>query len=179
MVAYNRTGLSAVVVLFFIASPSTANAGERDNTNGATDNREGAATQSLYFLGIEHAQRLTQEKTRNELKGPFFPDWKESVAGLHGWSDGGSLFTNYIAHSMQGGVAGFIQIQNDAHGRSLEFSRSKTYWNSRCARLGGPRFTARSLNWDRLAKRRSEMLGRRKGLQAMWIWSSRQPAGWG
>jgi hypothetical protein len=128
--------LPAIILLFFIISPSTANAGERDDTSVATFNWEGAATQSLYFLGIEHAQRLTQEKTRNELKGPFFPDWKDSVAGLHGWSDGGSFFTNYIAHSMQGGVAGFIQIQNDAHGRSMEFSGSRKYWNSRMRAFG-------------------------------------------
>jgi len=135
MVAYMHR-LSAFVLLFFIVSLSTANAGEHDITSGATFNWEGAVTQSLYFLGIEHAQRLTQEKTRNELKGPFFPDWEDSVAGLHGWSDGGSFFTNYIAHSMQGGVAGFIQIQNDAHGKSLEFSGSRTYWNSRMRALG-------------------------------------------
>jgi hypothetical protein len=116
--------------------PFTANAGEHDNTSGETFNWMGAMTQSLYFLGIEHAFRLTEEKTRNELKGPFFPDWKESVAGLQGWSDGGRFFTNYIAHSMQGGISGFIQIQNDAHGRSLEFSGSRAYWNSRMRALG-------------------------------------------
>jgi hypothetical protein len=135
MVVYIRR-LSAIVLLFFIVSPTTASAGEHDNMSGATFNWTGAVTQSFYFLGIEHAQRLTQKKTRDELKGPFFPDWKESVAGLHGWSDGGSFFTNYIAHPMQGGVSGFIQIQNDAHGRSLEFSGSRTYWNSRMRALG-------------------------------------------
>jgi hypothetical protein len=128
--------LSTVILLFCIVSPSTTNAGEHDSTSGATFNWDGAVTQSLYFLGIEHGFRLREEKTRNEFKGPFFQDWKDSVAGVQGWSDGGSFFTNYIAHPMQGAVSGFIQIQNDPHGKSVEFSGSRTYWNSRMRALG-------------------------------------------
>ncbi len=171
--------LSAVILLFFIVSPSAANAGERDDTSGEAFNWKGAMTQSLYFLGIEHTFRLTEERTRTELKGPFFPDWKASVEGVQSWSDGGSFFANYIAHPMQGGVSGFIQIQNDGRGNRWSFRVREHTGIAECERLGGPQFTARSLNWDRLAKQRLETLGRRKGLQAMWIWSSRQPAGWG
>ena len=129
--------LSAVVLLFCLVPPSMGTAGEPERqTHGKTFDWQNAASQSLFFLGMEHGFRLTQAKTRHELKGPFFPDWKESVAGVQGWGDGDTVFTNYIAHPMQGGVAGFIQIQNDAHGRSAEFSRSKTYWNSRLRALG-------------------------------------------
>jgi hypothetical protein len=155
--------ISAVVLLFFIVSASTANAGEPDNTSGATFNWEGAMTQSLYFLGIEHAQRLTQEKTRNELKGPFFPDWKESVAGLQGWSDGGRFLTNYIFHPMQGGVSGFIQIQNDAHGRSLEFSGSRTYWNSRMRAFGWAAIYSTQFELGPISEATIGNVGKKKG----------------
>jgi hypothetical protein len=155
--------LSAIVLLFFIVSPFTANAGEHDNTSSATFNWEGAAKQSLYFLGIEHAQRLTQEKTRIELKGPFFPDWKESVAGLQTWSDGGRFFTNYIAHPMQGGVSGFIQIQNDPHGKSLEFSGSRAYWNSRMRALGWAAIYSTQFELGPISEATIGNVGKKKG----------------
>jgi hypothetical protein len=90
-----------------------------------------ALRQSLNFLAIEHGFRLFQRKTRRELAGPFFGDYKASVKNLGGWGDGDSKFTNYVAHPMQGAVAGYIQIQNDPQGRGQEFGRSKRYWHSR------------------------------------------------
>jgi hypothetical protein len=67
-----------------------------------------AATQSFYFLNIEQGVRLTQRKTRRELGGRFFPDWYRSIQGIQGWDDGDSALTSYVAHPMQGAVAGFI-----------------------------------------------------------------------
>ena len=91
-----------------------------------------ALLQSLFFLGIEHGFRLTQAKTRAELKGPFFADYFRSVRGnTRGWSDGDSIFTSYVAHPMQGTVSGFIQIQNDPLGRGLQFGNTAPYWKSR------------------------------------------------
>jgi hypothetical protein len=141
--------LSAVVLLFFMVSASAANAGEPAITSGATFNWEGAVTQSLYFLGMEHAQRLTQEKTRN--------------AGLQSWSDGGRFFTNYIAHPMQGGVSGFIQIQNDPHGRSLEFSNSRTYWNSRMRALGWAAIYSTQFELGPISEATIGNVGKKKG----------------
>jgi hypothetical protein len=37
---------------------------------------------------------------------------------------------------MQGGVAGFIYIQNDPSGKALEFEGSRRYWHSRLRALG-------------------------------------------
>ena len=90
-----------------------------------------AVWQSFLFNGIEHSFRLTQAKTRNELHGKFFEDYRQSVANLHGWGDGDSPLTNYIAHPMQGAVAGFIQVQNDPAGIGREFGRDGAYWRSR------------------------------------------------
>jgi hypothetical protein len=43
-----------------------------------------AHRQSLTFLAIEHGFRLFQRKTRRELAGPFFGDYKASVKNLGG-----------------------------------------------------------------------------------------------
>jgi hypothetical protein len=90
-----------------------------------------AIIQSLEFLAIEHGIRLHEQKTRAGLKGPFFPDWGASVRGVSGWGDGDNWLTNYVAHPMEGAVAGYIQIQNDPRGQGQEFGRSKQYWYSR------------------------------------------------
>jgi len=155
--------LSAAVLLFCLVSPSTGSAGQHDNTSGATFNWQSAVTQSFYFLGIEHGFRLTQAKTRRKLNGPFFRDWKESVAGVHGWDDGDSVFTNYIAHPMQGGVAGFIQIQNDARGRSAEFSRSTTYWNSRLRALAWSAIYSTQFELGAVSEATIGNVGKKKG----------------
>lgn len=90
-----------------------------------------AIIESLTFLAIEHGVRLHEQKTRAGLKGPLFRDWGTSVQGVSGWGDGDNWLTNYVAHPMEGAVAGYIQIQNDPRGQGLEFGRSKQYWYSR------------------------------------------------
>ncbi len=94
--------------------------------------RWGSATrQTLTFLAIQHGYALTQQKTREALKGKFWKDYVKSVKSLHGWADGGRFFTNYIAHPMQGSFLGFIQVQNDPKGLKQQFGSSKDYWQSR------------------------------------------------
>ncbi|MEZ5426928.1 MAG: hypothetical protein R2747_11715 [Pyrinomonadaceae bacterium] len=90
-----------------------------------------ALIQSGYFLAIQHGLRLFQKKTRDQLGGPFFRDWLESVKNLRGWDDGDNIFTNYFAHPMQGTVTGRIFINNSDKGKRQEFGKSKEYWESR------------------------------------------------
>lgn len=90
-----------------------------------------ALLESVYFLGIQHAFRMTQAKTRRELGGPFFRDWGRSVRSLHGWGDGNKVFTNYVAHPLQGGVTGRIFINNSDRAKKQEFGKSLKYWESR------------------------------------------------
>ena len=94
-------------------------------------NWRSAMTQSGLFLAIQHGFRFTEKKTRDELDGPFFRDWKESVENLRGWDDGGKFFTNYIGHPMQGAITGRIFVNNSGRARSQEFGKSKAYWKSR------------------------------------------------
>jgi hypothetical protein len=94
-----------------------------------------AIKQSLIFLGVQHGYAFTQPKTRRDLKGPFFKDYARSVKSLHGWSDGGRFFTNYVAHPLQGSFLGFIQVQNDPKGMHLTYNESNAYWRSRLKAL--------------------------------------------
>lgn len=91
-----------------------------------------ALLQSGLFTLLEQGGRLAQRGTRDNLKGPFFKDYWKSVQGLSGrWDDGDTKICNYMAHPMQGAVAGYIQVQNDPKGMYLEFSRRPEYWKSR------------------------------------------------
>ena len=92
-----------------------------------------AIRQSLTFLAVQHGFAIaTQSKTRRALKdGNFFVDYYRSLKSLRGWGDGGKVFTNYLAHPMQGALTGFIQVQNDPKGRTQQFGSSPEYWRSR------------------------------------------------
>ena len=94
-----------------------------------------ATRQTLLFLSIQHGYAFTQPKTRRDLSGPFFRDYFRSVASIGKWGDGGKLFTNYVAHPMQGALLGFIWVQNDPKGKAAPFGRSKAYWRSRAKAL--------------------------------------------
>jgi hypothetical protein len=97
---------------------------------------KGAATQTFALLAIEQSFRMVQQKTRDHLGGRFFPEWFSCVENLHGWNDGDSIFTNYVAHPIHSSVAGYIEIQNDSAGRYLQFESSGRYWMSRLRALG-------------------------------------------
>jgi hypothetical protein len=95
-----------------------------------------ALGQSLLFLSAEHATRLAFDPpSRTAFSGKFWKEYVASLREVNQWGDGNPNFINYLGHPMQGSVAGFIQIQNDPSGRSLPFSWSKPYWNSRLKAL--------------------------------------------
>lgn len=90
-----------------------------------------AMIQSGLFLAIQHGFRMTEPKTRDELDGPFFRDWKQSVKNLHGWDDGGKSFTSYLAHPMQGALTARIFVNNSGRAKRAEFGPTKEYWQTR------------------------------------------------
>jgi hypothetical protein len=94
-----------------------------------------ALRQSMTFLTIQQSFRiLTQESTRAEMTGPYFRDWLTSVGNLRGWGDSDPFIANYVAHPMEGAIAGYIQIQNDRLGRTVQFG-DELYWRSRLRAL--------------------------------------------
>lgn len=101
---------------------------------------------SMRLLAMQHALRIgLQEKTRRELDGHFFSDYKRSVHVPHQWGDGDSGLTNYGGHPGQGAASGFIWVQRDPSAPSA-FVASRTYFDSR---LRGMLFaTAYSLQFE-------------------------------
>jgi hypothetical protein len=92
-----------------------------------------AINQSLMVLGIQHGYALVaQEKTRRALaNGNFFTDYWRSARSIKGWDDGNRFLTNYLAHPMQGGLTGFIFVQNHDRAKKQKFADSKQYWKDR------------------------------------------------
>lgn len=106
-----------------------------------------AIVQSMVIQGFQHSYALVmQEKTRRALKGPFWKDYIESVRLTRGWDDGNKFFTNYIAHPMQGGMTGFIFVQNHDRAKMQKFGESKQYWKDRFKAFIWS--TAWSTNWE-------------------------------
>ena len=92
----------------------------------------GITADSLMCLGIFHGFRMTEEKTRKMLPGPFFKDWKDSVASLEWkWDDGGKFFANYIAHPMQGSAYAFIWADNHKGSNEYLIGWNRHYWNAK------------------------------------------------
>ena len=92
-------------------------------------------TQSLRFLVFEHAFRLANDRYARHLlfHKPFWEDYVDSLQhfDMSRWGDGDDFIVNYIGHPLEGAVTGSIFIQNDPHGRSERFGRSREYWKSR------------------------------------------------
>lgn len=133
--------MAALLVAFALVARADNDTIVRSNTApafqaSAPEEEEGfnwsnATSESMRFLTIQHGIRLTQEKTVDQLSGPFFSDYFDSVAGLKTWRDGDSAFTNYVAHPMQGAVTGYIQVQNDPKGNRASITDGSVYWKSR------------------------------------------------
>ncbi|MFN7931605.1 MAG: hypothetical protein U0Y68_27475, partial [Blastocatellia bacterium] len=69
--------------------------------------------------------------TRDELRGPFFKDWFQSVRNTRGWRDGDPFLVNYIGHPMQGAVTGYMFVHNDPKYIREEMAWKKSYFKSR------------------------------------------------
>ena len=163
-------------------SPSTF-AGANDQVltgSGTTGVGLGVAFgQAIGFSIVQHLFRLSEEKTRRELGGPFFSDWFKSVSHLGGdWDDGGKIFANYVAHPMGGAVYAHIYRQNDRRRRELEFGEPG--YGGMALRaltvLGGHQLTVRA----RAAQRSLHRQCRYARCEARWhggTWCIRRPSG--
>lgn len=88
--------------------------------------------ESARFLVAQHTWRIAlQDKTRQQLRGPYFRDYVNSVRGFSGWDDGDPFITNYVLHPIMGSISGYIYAQNHSSEMYLEFSSDKAYWKSR------------------------------------------------
>ena len=105
-------------------------------TTGFVEDQEGADVigafvDSLKLLMLEHGIRIAfQEKTRSQLGGPFWLDYKRSVHIPDQWEDTDSWPVNYIGHPIHGAAAGYIWLDHDRNA-PREFNLSRTYWVTR------------------------------------------------
>jgi len=91
----------------------------------------GALGDSLKLLLIEHGTRIAfQQKTRRELGGPFWSDYRRSVRWPSQWEDTDSWAVNYVGHPIHGAAAGLIWLDHGAQ-RAAPLSTNPTYWASR------------------------------------------------
>jgi hypothetical protein len=106
-----------------------ATATSRDDEDG-TD-MLGAFTDSLKLLMIEHGTRIAfQDKTRRELTGPFWSDYRRSVRLPRQWDDSDAWWVNYIGHPIHGAAAGYIWLDHERRAPT-DISLSRRYWASR------------------------------------------------
>ena len=88
-------------------------------------------SESLLFLTAQHLTRFTEDRTVRELDGPFLKDWFDSVGSLDRFSDGGHIFTNWIAHPLMGSVTTHILGQNDPEYLANRIGSGDRYWRAK------------------------------------------------
>jgi uncharacterized coiled-coil protein SlyX len=130
--------LVTFLVSLATATLPTAAAGQESiaSTLGVSDDERGADvlgafTDSLKLLLIEHGTRIAfQEKTRRELEGNFWTDYRRSVRVPGQWGDTDSWQVNYIGHPIHGAAAGYIWLDHEP-AAPANYSGQPEYWSSR------------------------------------------------
>jgi hypothetical protein len=119
----------AVATMVPLQAQENVTTGFVENSQGA--DVIGAFVGSLKLLMFEHGIRITfQDKTRRELEGPFWLDYKRSVRIPPHWEDTDAWWVNYIGHPIQGAAAGYIWLDHDRNA-PLEISSNRRYWTTR------------------------------------------------
>ena len=91
----------------------------------------GAFGDSVKLLLIEHTIRIAaQEKTRRELGGPFWSDYRRSLRVPHQWEDSDAWWVNYIGHPIHGASAGYIWLDHDPKA-PYQIELGRRYWSTR------------------------------------------------
>ena len=131
---------SVLVVVSAVACAVPVNAQSVTPTVTLQDDRGvdvlGAFGDSLKLLLIEHTIRIAaQEKTRSELGGPFWADYRNSLRVPHQWEDSDAWWVNYIGHPIHGASAGYIWLDHDPRA-PVEIGLSRRYWATRAQAAG-------------------------------------------
>ena len=91
-----------------------------------------AFVDSLKLVSVEHAIRIGfQQKTRDELGGPFWSDYGRSVRIPHQWEDGDAWWVNYLGHPIHGAAAGYVWAAHDPKTTSSDIGLNRQYWATR------------------------------------------------
>jgi hypothetical protein len=127
--------LLTVAIITIVANGTYA-----QSTSGFQDDDRGAdilaaTADSMKLLLIEHSIRIAfQEKTRRELGGPFWSDYRKSVRWPGQWGDSDAWWVNYIGHPIHGAAAGYLWLDHDRNAPKM-ISRERRYWTTRAQAL--------------------------------------------
>ena len=101
------------------------------NVHGTKVDKTAVFVDSLALLAIEHGIRLAlQPKTRDELRGNFWQDYRDSLHWPKRWEDTDPWPVNYLGHPIHGAAAGYLWLEHDPNApRAIEFDGH--YWASR------------------------------------------------
>ena len=133
-----KTAIVIIILLTILTAHAPMALGQEvlEPTFGVSDDREGADvlgafTDSLKLLMIEHGWRVAfQQKTRSELSGNFWSDYRRSVRIPNQWEDTDAWWVNYLGHPIHGAAAGYIWLDHNPHA-PLDISLKGNYWSSR------------------------------------------------
>jgi hypothetical protein len=124
----------AILALLNVAGPAVAQtvAASAIVQNPAAEKQVvGAFIDSLKLLAMEHGIRMAfQEKTRRELHGPFWSEYRQSVRIPRRWEDTDGWWVNYIGHPIHGAAAGYSWLAHEP-GAPADIGLTAHYWASR------------------------------------------------
>ena len=110
--------------------------GDASDIPAARSTWRGAIEDSMRLLLIEHGTRVAfQQKTRVELSGPFFKDYRRSTRMPRTWHDGDHWAINYIGHPIHGAASGYIWLDHEDGAHDPDIGWSREYWASRSRAL--------------------------------------------
>jgi hypothetical protein len=131
-------GLLVTLTIFVHTATGASMAWGQDleSTLVGMDDREGADVigafkDSLKLLLLEHGTRIAfQGKTRRELGGNFWTDYRRSVRIPGQWGDTDAWWVNYVGHPVHGAAAGYIWLDHEP-GAPSGLQLNANYWSSR------------------------------------------------
>lgn len=131
----SRPQLAALIITVLLTGTTSLHAQTATRTQTQQDDERvdviGAIGDSMKLLLIEHGIRIAaQEKTRRELGGPFFEDYRRSVRVPRQWEDSDAWWVNYLGHPIHGAAAGYIWLDHDPRA-PVEIELSRRYWATR------------------------------------------------
>jgi hypothetical protein len=99
----------------------------------------GALVDSLKLVSMEHGIRIAfQSKTRAELGGPFWADYRRSVRVPRQWDDTDAWYVNYVGHPIHGAAAGIIWLDHSDKDKAASiFSSGYLSSRARAAAFSG------------------------------------------
>lgn len=115
-----RSFVAVILVLLSVGHPAFAqDAPSEDALTSRSRDFAGSIIDSLKLVSMEHAIRIGfQEKTRRELGGPFWADYRHSIRMPRQWEDSDSWLVNYVGHPIHGAGAGLIWLDHSDKDRA-------------------------------------------------------------